>query len=175
MFRQVLARVTWFDPIDVSHPATPCQMFWHRHLPPTGIKVCGKILWVLTTARNVVIVVVCTGISYACNPGVNFTNILRTAFSYESVLGSFSLLTILCFYFFCRKNIGRKASGEMLVKLTAELPKLPEDQRSTVFILTGKIDSGLPSFQPPPFSMNVTSITVVSVLFRYLIATQILK
>jgi sodium-independent sulfate anion transporter 11 len=105
LFCKVLATVNWFDPLDSNQPAKPCQAFWHRHLSPTGIKICGKILWILTSARNVVIVVICTGISYACNP---------------------------------------------------KLPKLPEDQRNTTFILTGSIGSGLPPFQPPPFSMKNT-------------------
>ena len=37
-------------------------------------------------------------------------------------------------------------------------PVLPEDRetRNTTFILTGNIESGLPPFQPPPFSVNDT-------------------
>jgi hypothetical protein len=31
-----------------------------------------------------------------------------------------------------------------------------EETRNTTFILTGNIESGLPPFQPPPFSLNDT-------------------
>jgi len=44
--------------------------------------------------------------------GVNFTNILRAAFSFESVLRSFSPLTFwLCN--FCRKNINKKTARKI--------------------------------------------------------------
>ena len=49
--------------------------------------------------------------------GVNFTNILRAPFSYESLLSSFSVDT-LRFDFFWRKDIGAKAARKTLVKLT---------------------------------------------------------
>jgi len=52
--------------------------------------------------------------------GVIFTNILRAAFLYESVmLRSCSLLIVwLCNFFGEIKNIGKKAIHKMLVKLT---------------------------------------------------------
>jgi hypothetical protein len=46
--------------------------------------------------------------------GVNFTNIIRAAFSYKS----FALSLDLRFVLFWRKNIGAKAVRNMLVKLT---------------------------------------------------------
>jgi hypothetical protein len=46
---------------------------------------------------------------------VNFTNILRAAFSYKSFAHSFFVLTLFIFW---RKNIGAKAVLKMLVKLT---------------------------------------------------------
>ena len=49
--------------------------------------------------------------------GASFTNILRAAFSYESVLSSFSVLTFR-FVIFWRKEIGANAARKMLVKLT---------------------------------------------------------
>ena len=52
-------------------------------------------------------------------PCVNFTKILRAAFSYESVLSSFSLLRAR-FVFFWQKKIGAKAARKMLVKLPQE-------------------------------------------------------
>ena len=49
--------------------------------------------------------------------GVNFTNILRAAFLYESLLSSFLYLW-LRFVFFWQKEIGENTSHKMLVKLT---------------------------------------------------------
>ncbi len=51
--------------------------------------------------------------------GVNFTNILRAAFSYESFCASFMCLQF-GFVIFWRKDFGTKAAHEMLVKLTPE-------------------------------------------------------
>jgi hypothetical protein len=62
-------------------------------------------------------------------PGVNLTNILRAAFCtkvlkyesflYESLLRSFSLITVrLCI--FCQNNNGAKPDCKMLVKLTTQ-------------------------------------------------------
>ena len=104
IFFQVLNNVTWFPPVDESRPATKCQSFWRRLLPPAGRKICGKIVWVLATGRNAVVVIACAIIAYAFDP------------------------------------------------------VLPEDKetRNTTFILTGNIESGLPPFQPPPFSLNDT-------------------
>jgi hypothetical protein len=50
-------------------------------------------------------------------PGVNFTNILRAAFSYESFLHHFYVLTIWVCNFW-QKDFGAKAAHKMLVKLT---------------------------------------------------------
>jgi hypothetical protein len=50
-------------------------------------------------------------------PGVNFTNILRAAFLYESFLCSFYVLTIWA-CIFLQKVFGAKAAHKMLVKLT---------------------------------------------------------
>ncbi len=50
---------------------------------------------------------------------INFTNIIRAAFSYESFARSFFVLRfVLRFVLFWRKNIGAKAACNMLVKLT---------------------------------------------------------
>jgi hypothetical protein len=51
--------------------------------------------------------------------GVNFTNILRAAFSYESFARSFFVLRFKVCTFW-RKNIGAKAASNMLVKLTQD-------------------------------------------------------
>jgi hypothetical protein len=50
----------------------------------------------------------------------NFTNILRAAFSYESFLRSFYVLTIWACNFL-EKGFWRKAAHKMLVKLTPGL------------------------------------------------------
>ncbi len=52
--------------------------------------------------------------------GVNFINILRAPFSYESALHSFSPLTF-CLCNFWQKNVGEKAACKMLMKLTSGL------------------------------------------------------
>jgi len=49
--------------------------------------------------------------------GVNFINIIFASFSYESVLPSFSLVTVWLCIFWC-KTIGAKADRKMLMKLT---------------------------------------------------------
>ena len=49
--------------------------------------------------------------------GLNFLHILRPTFPYESVMFSFSLLTV-CLCIFLRKEIGVKAACKILVKLT---------------------------------------------------------
>ena len=51
------------------------------------------------------------------SPLLNFTNNLRAAFSYESVLSSLSVLTFRSVIFW-RKEIGAKAARRTLVKLT---------------------------------------------------------
>ncbi len=49
-------------------------------------------------------------------PGVNFTNTLRAAFSYESFLRRFYVLTIwVCIFW--QMDFGAKAAHKMLVKL----------------------------------------------------------
>jgi hypothetical protein len=48
--------------------------------------------------------------------GVNFINVLSAPYSYESILGSFSLVTVK-FEIFWRKNIGAKDAQKMLMKL----------------------------------------------------------
>ena len=56
-------------------------------------------------------------IRFEQRPWDNFTNFLRAAFSYESVLSSFSVLTFRFANIRC-KEIGAKAACKMLVKLT---------------------------------------------------------
>jgi len=51
--------------------------------------------------------------------GVNFINILRTRFSYESKFQSFSLITFR-FVIFGVKILYKKRAHKMLMKLTAE-------------------------------------------------------
>jgi hypothetical protein len=49
---------------------------------------------------------------------VNFTNILQAAFSYQSSLHTFYVLTIWVCNVFGERNFGAKAAHKMLVKLT---------------------------------------------------------
>jgi len=53
-------------------------------------------------------------------PGVNFTNILRAAFSYEFFCAAFMCL-LFGFVLFWQKDFGAKAAHEMLVKSTPAL------------------------------------------------------
>jgi len=55
--------------------------------------------------------------------GVNFTNILRAAFSFESFCAAFFYL-LFGFVNFWRKNISAKAARKMLVKLTTGRSRL---------------------------------------------------
>jgi len=60
---------------------------------------------------------------FRMNIGVNFINILRTSFSYESALGSFSLVTLwLWWNDFGKKALSyKKRARKMLMKLTCEI------------------------------------------------------
>ena len=73
-----------------------------------------------TTILSIFILVVEKMHFVRSSPGVDFTKILRAAFSYESLLSSFLYLR-LRFVFFWRKEIGVKAAHRMLVKLTTVL------------------------------------------------------
>ena len=54
--------------------------------------------------------------------GVHFTNILREAFLYESVMCSFSVLTQFLFVFFGKNKLAKKLLMKMLMKLTPGWP-----------------------------------------------------
>ena len=60
---------------------------------------------------------------------VNFINTLREAFSYKSVLSSFSLFG---FVFFWQKNIGVKAAHKILLKLTPISPNLSTQPKAQI-------------------------------------------
>lgn len=81
--------------------ATKCQTMCSK-LSPKGRMILSKAIWVLSTARNAVVVVVCALMAYGFDP---------------------------------------------------VLPEEESHLRNTTFILTGNIETGLPSFQPPPFSV----------------------
>ncbi len=63
-------------------------------------------------------------------PGVNITNILRAAFSYESFLRSFYVLKIWVCNFW-RNDFGAKAAHKMLVKLTPGNSLIHEDETAS--------------------------------------------
>ncbi len=93
---------TWFDSIEDSENPTLIQRFFNKFSPTVRL-VLSKTVWLLSTARNAVIVVICLGIA-------------------------------------------------MIVD-----PEIPDNPRDSTFVLTGDIESGLPPFEPPPFSTNGTS------------------
>jgi hypothetical protein len=55
--------------------------------------------------------------AFPSKPEVNFTNILRSAFTYVNCAGSFLCLRFR-FVLYWRKTVGAKAARRMLVKLT---------------------------------------------------------
>jgi hypothetical protein len=65
-------------------------------------------------------------------PGVNFTNILQAAFSYESFLPHFYELTIL-FVISWQKDFGTKAAHKMLAKLPPGGSMGPTDVLQVLF------------------------------------------
>ena len=94
---RTMKNVKWFDE---SQPESN----------PTGgsegvRKALKTTIWVLSTARNAIVVILCTVMAYGFDPVI------------------------------------------------------PSDARDATFILTGDIQRGLPSFQPPSFSFNDTSST----------------
>ena len=67
LFCQAVKNVTWFDSPEDSSEATACQSVCTR-LPPTLKKVLSKTVWVVSTARNAVVVVICALIAYGFDP-----------------------------------------------------------------------------------------------------------
>ncbi len=103
-----LKNVTWLKPIEeVDGEPTKCQNCCSG-LNPTMRKILAKVIWVVSTARNAIVVIVCLGLAYGLDPD------------------------------------------------------LPEGRNGT-FILTGEIVAGLPPFQPPAFSTNVTTVNGTSI------------
>ena len=83
------------------------QRFFNRFSPTTR-KVLAKSIWLISTARNAIVVIICLFIAYGFDP---------------------------------------------------ELPDDPKDMNIT-FIVTGEIESGLPPFEPPPFTTEGLSFLV---------------
>jgi len=63
---RALKNVNWFD----SSPESPttCQSFCMRSCNEKVRKVLATLIWVISTARNAIIVVICTFLAYGCDP-----------------------------------------------------------------------------------------------------------
>ena len=100
-----MKNVSWFNVPDETSSATKCQTLCSR-LSPRARMILSKLVWVTSTARNAVVVIVCALMAYGFDP---------------------------------------------------VLPEEKSHLRNTTFILTGNIQTGIPSFQPPPFSVPVNA------------------
>ena len=67
---QTMKNVTWFnvpDNDDDMSSATRCQTMWSK-LSPRARHVAAKFVWVVSTARNAIVVITCALIAYGCDP-----------------------------------------------------------------------------------------------------------
>ena len=69
-FLQQLKNVKWFE--NPEQNATCCQGFCHKltNGNSTTKNVLAKFIWVISTARNAIIVIICTIIAYGFDPVV---------------------------------------------------------------------------------------------------------
>ena len=116
-----MKNVSWFDVPDDMSTATKCQTVCSS-LSPKGRMILSKAVWVISTARNAVVVVVCALMAYGFDPVLPDGDSDLTASNLDHM--------------------------EDTHKMTVT--------HNTTFILTGNIQRGLPAFQAPPFSTNVT-------------------
>ena len=124
---------TWFDtPADMSS-ATRCQTVC-TSMSPKMRMVLSKTIWVLSTARNAVVVIICALIAYGFDPvlpekdaGADMSH-----GHHEPVL---------------EDHHSNETSHYSMPSVT----------HNTTFILTGNIQRGLPAFQSPPFSVNIST------------------
>ena len=124
---------TWFDiPEDMSS-ASRCQSVC-TSLSPKMRMVLSKSIWVLSTARNAVIVIICALIAYGFDPVLpeKDTDTDMSHGHHEPVLEDHH-----------HSNVTSHS--------------MPSVTHNTTFILTGNIQRGLPAFLSPPFSVNVST------------------
>lgn len=70
LLMRAVKNVTWFDTPEDSSEATACQSVCAR-LPPAVNTVLSKTVWVVSTARNAVVVVICALMAYGFDPVLN--------------------------------------------------------------------------------------------------------
>lgn len=59
----------WFDPIDEDDTTPPSRIrVACNGLSPMKRKILSKTVWVISTARNAIVVIICLGIAYGCDP-----------------------------------------------------------------------------------------------------------
>ena len=71
--------VTWFKPADQLPSPTRCQSVCSK-LSPKVCAILSKVVWLLSVARNAVIVIVCALIAYGCDPQLPETPTRNTTF-----------------------------------------------------------------------------------------------
>ena len=132
---------TWFDVPDDMSSATRCQAVCSSMSIRARSILC-KLVWVISTARNAVIVIVCALMAYGFDPVLPSEDMSKdmVELGHDAVTEHSSL------------NISDDHSH-------SDLHSLPSVTHNTTFILTGNIQRGLPAFQSPPFSINVTAGT----------------
>ncbi len=64
---QAMKNTKWFDSIEETEHPSRVQVFFNRFSPHTRL-VLDKCIWVVSTARNAVVVVICLGIAYGFDP-----------------------------------------------------------------------------------------------------------
>jgi len=124
---------TWFDTPDDMSSATRCQTVC-TSMSPKMRMVLSKTIWVLSTARNAVVVIICALIAYGFDPVLPEKDV-GTDMSHghhEPVL---------------EDHHSNETSHHSMPSVT----------HNTTFILTGNIQRGLPAFQSPPFSVNIST------------------
>ena len=119
-----MKNVSWFDAPDDMSSATTCQTVC-SNLSPRMRMILSKTVWVISTARNAVIVVICALMAYGFDP------VLPDPDQKES-----------------------HALDLHSDNHTLESDVHHSYGPNTTFILTGNINGGLPAFQSPPFSIG---------------------
>ena len=123
---------SWFDTPDDMSSATRCQSVC-TSMSPKMRMVLSKTIWVLSTARNAVVVIICALIAYGCDPVLpEKDDVDMTHGHHEPVL---------------EHHNSNETSHHSIPSVT----------HNTTFILTGNIQRGLPAFQSPSFSVNIST------------------
>lgn len=130
---------SWFDIPDDTSSGSRCQAVCSS-MSPRARSVLSKAVWVIATARNAVIVIVCALMAYGFDPVLPSGDVDKDMIE----PGSYSVA----------EQSSLNVPDENFHSNSHYLPSV---SHNTTFILTGNIQRGLPAFQYPPFSVNVTA------------------